>query len=327
MVETLKEIRDYIAEVTHETQINSPLDNFVNLSLQEINFPAWANNGNNHDWSFLKRKYTLTTVANTEFYQLPRDVDKISLIRQTTSPNRLKYYSDDVFYRCVPNPTATGNPLAYRLWEEEGISTRLSAAGTIDVISAHTSDTGGYSATVVGKDSNGIIQSEVLTMNGTTKVTGSQTFSADYPIRISKSTTSNGNWTFTTGSTTILVLGKEERSARFKVIGFYPIPSSAISIYIEYYTRIRRLVNSTDTPDIEEKFIPVLIQGTLSKVFQYQKKTSEFIIANNDLYKNALKGAISSDRQNVDDLPHLRSMNRLLETVVELSDDIYGLTY
>ncbi len=90
-IRTLGEIRNHIREVTRVIQKNDMINAMVNLSLQEINDPGWATKGYDHNWTFNRRKDTFTTISGTEFYQLPRDLDKILLIRQTTSPIRLKY--------------------------------------------------------------------------------------------------------------------------------------------------------------------------------------------------------------------------------------------
>ncbi len=327
-VMTLAEIRVNIADTTRESEINSLIDDYINLTIQEINDSSWAYEilgirGINHLWSFLKRKYTLTTVASTEFYQLPRDVDKISLIRQTSSPSKLRYLPDEIFYRYIPNPTAEGNPLYYRLWEEEGIATRLTSADTISVVSSLTTDTS-QTVSIVGKDSNGIIVSENLTLNGTTAVSGSQSFAANYPLRVSKSADTAGLITVkaVSANVTILTLGKEERSPRFKIIGLYPIPSSDISVYIEYYTRIRQLVNDTDVPDIDEKWMWVIKLGVLEKVLQYQNKLTEQAGVRAQ-FAAGIRSMVKADSQNVDYIPILRSHNKnYYSGVVNLSDDV-----
>ena len=145
-VQTRKEIRDHVASTCRETGINSLIEDYINQTLMEIQDPAWAfeqiagMRGYQHLWSFNRRKNTLTTVEDQEFYQLPRDLDKIGLIRQTESPIKIQYVPDEIFYRFIPYPTATGNPKYYRLWEEEGVETRLAAADTIDVVSDSASD-------------------------------------------------------------------------------------------------------------------------------------------------------------------------------------------
>ena len=82
-IRTRKEIRDRVATDTRETGINSTIDEYVNLTLEEIQNPAWAfeqiagMRGYEHLWTFNRRKYTLSTTQNIEFYQLPRDIDKM----------------------------------------------------------------------------------------------------------------------------------------------------------------------------------------------------------------------------------------------------------
>ena len=333
-METLAEIRSNLSTTTKETQINSTIDDYINLTLQEINDPAWAyeqlqlGRGFQHNWSFNRRKHTFATVASTEFYQLPRDVDKISLVRQLTTPRRLCYVPDEVFYSYLPDPTTTGSPLFYRIWEEEGVSTRLATDDMVSAVSSSTSDTSAFTVSVVGYDTNGIMQSEVITLNGTTAVNGTKTFDAGRPLRISKSGKTTGNITIKekTSGTTLVILGAEERSPRFKVIGLYPIPSSAITIYIEYYTRIRRLVNNADVPDIEDKWFWVVRQGALAKIYQYQNKLNDYTSAQ-ALFASGVRSMVKSDLQEHDYIPVLSTHIGIKSGMVELSDDKYSLTF
>ena len=313
---TLSEIRINVLKSTREETLNTTLANeFINNTLMEINDPAWATGGHTHNWTFNRRKYTLTTVADTEFYVLPRDLDRVGLIRQTDSPIKLTQVPDNIFYRLIPNPTATGNPSYYRLWEEEGLSTRLDADDTIDIVSSSTSDTT-QTVTVTGYDTNGIKYSEEYSLNGTTTVSGTTTFDAGNPIKVSKSAVTVGNITVTenSGGSTLVVVGKEERSPRFKVIGLYPIPGSAISVYIEYYTRIRRIVNEADVPDIDNKWIWIVRAGGLAKIYQYQNKLEDYLAAQK-VYKEGVKSMVKADLTNPDYMPILRRSGLLRDSV------------
>lgn len=326
-MQTRGEIRSNVASTTRETGINNLINDYINITLQEIQNPAWAFREDfHHYWSFLRRKTTFDTVASTEFYQLPRDVDKIGLIRQTTSPSTLKYVTDELFYKLIPNPTATGNPHYYRIWEDEGVATSLTTADTIDVVSSSTSDSSTITLKVVGK-SNGIITSEEYTLNGTTTVTGSTTFDANYPIRVSKSGQTTGTITVTenSGGTTLVTLGAEERAPRFKVMGMYPIPSSAITMYLEYYTRLRLLNADADVPDIPEQFMFVVRLGTLAKVYQYKDPTSNQTLATLAQYKDAVRAMVQNDMSLPDHFPSLLNHNKTTRRVgiVEIADDIY----
>ena len=331
---TRLEIRQRVSTDTRETQINTTIEEYINQTLLEINDPSWAFEaigirGYSHNWSFNRRKYTLSTVASTEFYNLPRDLDKISIIRQTTSPNKLRYVPDDIFYRFIPNPTATGNPLYYRIWEEEGVEARLAADDTIEVISSSTADTT-QTIRIVGKDSNGLPQTESLTLNGTTVVAGTITWNSEDVIRVSKSADTTGTITIrrATGDTTLVKLNPTERAARFKIIGLYPIPSSAISIYIEYFTRIRRLEGDNDVPDIDEKWLWLVRLGTMAKVYQYQGESKlQLFISTQNMYSAGIRGMVKADMQIPDYTPYLLNHNKTRFGKVELSDDNWGLTF
>lgn len=328
-LKTLSELRSHISTTARELNINSTIDEFINTTLQEINDPAWAfeqtnpMRGYNHRWSFNRRKNTITTVASTEFYQLPRDLDEVFIIRQTDTPKKLRFYPDEIFYKAVPNPTATGNPRIYRLWEEEGISTRLTTADTITIVSSSTSDTT-QKVSIVGYNANGFIQSEELSLNGTTTVNGTLTYAANMPIRISKSANTVGYITVkeASGATNLVILGQEERSPRFKVVGLYPIPDAAITLYLEYYTRIRRLVNDTDVPDIDDKWTWVIRLGGLAKVYQYQGKEGLFNTTQ-ALYAAGVRTMVKSDIGNSDYNPMLARHGQQGE-IVTYSDEGYG---
>ena len=327
-IRTLAEIRGNLKSTTRVTQKDDMIDEFVNLTLQEINNPGWAMKGFAHNWSFNRRKHTFATVASTEFYVLPRDLDKVSLIRQTTSPTRLRYVRDDTFYRAIPDPTATGNPRFYRLWEEEGVAVRLATADTITIVSSSTSDDSSISVSVVGYDSDGIKRSESLSMNGTTDVDGAITFVADRPLRISKSADTTGKITVkeTSGDTTLVILGEHERSPRFKVIGLYPIPSSAITMQLEYWTRIRRLEHAESVPDIDNKWIWLIRQGALAKVYQYQNKESDFTIAQS-VFRNGVKAMVKADMSYPDEIPSLKKKGRAGPGILELSDEKFSVNF
>ena len=331
---TLKEIRDNIKDTTHETDIDDLIDQYINLTLQEIQSPSWAftkgnQKGYHHRWSFNKRKDTFETVESTEFYQLPRDLDSIALVRQTSTPRAIVNVPDDVFYRYIPDPDAEGSPIYYRIWEQEGVSTRLSTADTVTIVSSSTSDIT-EKVSIVGEDANGIKQSEELTLNGTTAVPGTITYVTGKPIRISKSANTVGDITVkeATAGTTLVVVGREERSPRFKIMGLYPIPSSEIDIYLEYYTRIRWLQNETDVADIDEKWIHVVRTGALTKVYQYQNKPADQLLAYGTIYRDLVQSMVKADINEPDYIPHLeRHIILPYAGKIEIADEQYSLIF
>lgn len=335
-VRTRYEIREHVSTATRETQIDSAIEDWINITLMEINDPAWAYEqiglrGLNHLWTFNRRKHFFTTVASTEDYNLPRDVDKIGFVRQTTTPVKLLYIPDELFYEFIPDPTASSSAKYYRLWEEEGLSTSLAEDDTIDLVSSSASDGSTFTATVTGYDTNGAKVTEEYTLNGTSTVSGSQTFDAGRTIRVSKSGKTTGNITVTenSGGTTLVVLAPDERSPRFKVMSLYPIPSSAVTMYLEYYTRLKRLEYDAEVPGIDEKWIWVIIAGTMAKVYQYQGKEA-LLASTQAMYSAGVRSMVKADMQNVDYIPvlgdnTLRRVGRVIFS--DLGYGTYGLNY
>jgi len=400
---TLSEIRSNVASTARETQINSLIDTFINLSLQEINDPAWAFEqaqafrGYNHLWSFNRRKFTFPVMGENN--QLPRDCDKIALIRQINSPTKLQYIPDELFYKYVPNPTATGNPLYYRIWEEEGLSTRLATDDSITVLSSSATDSS-QTVSVVGYSTLGYVQSETISLNGTTPVAGTLTYDAGRPIRVSKSAATTGYVTVrktTAPTTTLVILSPEDRSPRFRVLGLYPIPTAdtgsitayadsatspgvnttvtsaahglsdgdeviislttnyngtytienvttntfdivkaftvndatgtwdkiILHLYLEYYTRIRQLVNDSDVPDINEKWLWVVRLGALAKVYAYQKADDK-MVSTQAMYASGVRSMVKSDLGESDYIPTLTRHYKRPGTIVTFSTEGYG---
>src|SRR3990167_4292765 len=167
---TFDEIRDNIASAIRDTQIETLLSNFINVTLAEI----W----NHWPWTFKRRKTTFSTVPSQEDYNLDEEIDQIMVLRQRTTPLKLLYVPDRLFYALEPAPEdqGTGVPRYYRLWEETGFSTNLAADDTVYVSSSSTSDGSSFRVIIVGRNTNGQVVSESLTLNGTTTVTSTTTF-------------------------------------------------------------------------------------------------------------------------------------------------------
>lgn len=301
-VSTKKQIRDNVLLTTNQdsTQIGSLVDDYINMTLNEINDPGWAfNNSYNHLWSWLRRKTTFATVVSTEDYIMERDVDRIGILRQLSTPIKLTQVPDELFFRYMPNPVESGSPLFYREWAVQGISTKLSSADTINILSSSSSDGSTFTVSITGYIS-GRLTTEVLTLNGTNSVSGSKTFDAR-EIYVSKSGWTTGDITVSraTGGTTLVIIGKDEITPRFKVLTLYPTPGSAITMYLEYYKRIKELVNDSDAPEFDGKWHYVVRLGALAKVFQQLGKTNDYIAAQS-IYEKAVRAMVASDKTKPD---------------------------
>ena len=325
-IQTRLQIKNSVLDSTQQlsAQIGSLVNDFINITLQEIASPAWAfDNQYQHLWSWLKRKTTFSTVASTEDYVLERDVDKIAVLRQTASPAKLTQIPDHLFYKHIPNPTQTGNPRFYRMWGIDGVSTKLAAADTIDVLSSSASDGSTFTVIVSGYVS-GRLQTNSYSLNGTTAVAGTTTFDAR-EIFVSKSGNTTGNITVRRNSTsaTLVVLAPQETTPRFKILSLYPIPSSAITMYLEYYKRIRELTSDTDVPEFDSKWHHVVRFGTLSKVNQYLGKTDDFITTQK-LYEKLVRAMVADDKVKPDLIETMerRKTRDFADIILQRSEDV-----
>jgi len=323
---TRAEIRTSVNNRTRETGINTIVNDMINTTLQEIQSPGWAfgqRRSHQHYWNFNKRKTTLATVVSQEDYELPRDVDKIYLIRQITSPTVLRFIEDRDFYLQIPYPTAMGSPFFYRIFEDTGVATALSTDDKVTIVSSSTADTTQTISVSGYASADGIKDSETISLNGTTTVNGTKTWKSGKPLRISKSAATTGSVTikeFTTPFTSILVLGPEDRSAYFKIASFYPIPSAVITMYLEYFTRIRIMANDSDSPDIPEEWHWVIEQGTVAKVLAYRENEAGTLIAQK-LYADGVLAMIESDNQQPDLIKYMGSSNKARPDIMDFGKE------
>ena len=312
---TRDQLTDHIAKRVDDTQIETFIEDSLELTLEEI----WSY----APWNFKRRKQTFATVASQEAYNLDEEVDEVRLLRQLTTPNRLLYLPDEVFYRYIADPEnqATGNPTHYRLWEETGFQTNLAAADTIYVASSSALDTSTFNLRVVGRNSSGEVIAETLTLNGTTNVTSATTFAADGLMQISKSARTTGTITCsrTTGATQLTELAPDQLAPRFKRLSLYPIPSAAITMYLEYDERYRPLVHDTDIPQMDHKWLWVAMEGTLAKVWQY-KQNAAYAELSHRKYQEGLTRMAKQDGRNLDYVPVLERRQGSVKTVYQTND-------
>ena len=314
---TLKEIRDNIASTVKETTQSTLIDNFINLSGIQIH--------GYHPWTFLRDKQTFSTVTSQEDYNLDSEVDRIAFLRQLTTPMKLYYLPDHLFYRWIADPEnqSTGIPRVYRLWEETGFSTNLAAADTIYVVSSASADTSTFKVRVVGRNSSGEVVAETLSLNGTTNVPSSTTWATSGLQQVSKSAATTGTISVyrTTGATLLSELEPENLSPRDKRIGLYPIPSSAITLYLEYYKRYRYLTNDNDVPQLDSQWVWMLREGALAMMWGYKQNEAQQLLAQRR-FEEGLKLMRSRDEMNVDYIPVLQPRLISYATIRRTSDSV-----
>ncbi len=319
MIYTLSDLRTNIGSTVRETQINTLITDLINLTAEEIH--------NFHPWTWLRRKQTFATVASQEDYNLDEEVDRIAIVRQISTPTRLRYLPDSFFYKFIPDPEnkSTGVPRYYRLWMETGFSTNLAAADTVYVSSSSTSDGSSFKVVIMGRNSSGEVVRESITLNGTTSVTSTTTWAADGLMTVVKSANTTGTISVyrTTGATLLSELAPDDPSPRFKRLSFYPVPSAVVTMYLEYYERFRPMVNDNDIPQLDHKWNWVLREGVLAKVWEY-KQNEAATTQHQSLFDRGLVRMRKEDESNQDYVPVLESRQLWSSIIHRYSDSING---
>lgn len=303
MLSTFDELKDEIASTVRDTQIATIIGNHLNITLQEI--------GQFAEWTWLRRKTTFATVADTESYNLDEEVDRIMLLRERSQPRKIMYLPDHLFYQFVPNPEDRGSstPSIYRLWEQTSFSAQPVAAEKVTVVSSSTADDGAtFLVRLRGREStNNLIVEETITLDGTTAVASANTYAIGGLLQVSKAIATTGTLTIAgqTSATTFGLIGPAETAHRYKRLSFFPIPSSVLTMNLEYLERVRLMVHDADIPQMDSKWNWVLREGALAKVWGY--KQNEAAAAQSlALYRDGLRQMKQQDMANADYIPTLQ---------------------
>jgi|TARA_R100001086_G_scaffold34615_1_gene15620 hypothetical protein len=209
-----------------------------------------------------KREFSFTTEAETGQYGLPLYVRSDLNFDDGTNDRSLGKMTSDDYDKRYPGTTETGSPTHYYPLGNFGVQKQPSAAGAISIVSDDAGDISSRYVTVVGFDSSSNLIREKLTLNGTTKVTGTKTFGTSLE-NVTKTTDSgvtiDGNITVTdAASNTLAVIPVWVKSPRYSWVEFFPQPDAALTYTIRAMAYKPDLVNDEDWPDFDENFHDLL---------------------------------------------------------------------
>ena len=197
---------------------------------------------------------SLTTVDGTYLYYLdPRYLYGLRFVDRTstTSSATLQVYTRRRWEKDYPNPAVASTDEAEpsiivplkKIW----VTAQPTSASVIATVSSSASDTSTYG--VIRGIVSGVERSERITMNGTTSVNSSLTYTS--LISITKDETV-GTWTCTSNSgavTNISLLPGETQKEVWQV-RLHPVPDDAYTYYYQFFRK------PWDFDDNDEELIP-----------------------------------------------------------------------
>lgn len=214
---------------------------------------------------------TFASVANQAIYGLPAQINRVRAITERDNDRQLQPITLEELRADDPGLTATGTswafvPLSY------GPIKYVPAATGIWVASSSASDTS-QTAMVNGVRTGGIATGDqTATINGTTRTAiGSFTDYVDVQT-ISISAVGVGLISFydaSTGGNTIAEIPIGKLSPRYFRVQLYPIPSSAITYYVDGQYDIPELDDTQDVPMLPEEFHDLL--SAYARMREYER--------------------------------------------------------
>jgi hypothetical protein len=196
---------------------------------------------------------------------------------------KVGYIPEEIFNETYYSAQSqTGFPLYYRLKGAHSfVLTQPTSASTLSVVSTSTSDTTNYFIFVKGTNALGNTIFESLTLNGTTPVVSTLTYTTvdtiSYYYASGVESPLNGTVTVSSnaGVVTIMKLQPGDKVNAYPQISLYPIPTSTYNgriLTYYYYRHIPSLVSDYDISIVPNH--NVLIYGLQAKALTYQNDST-----------------------------------------------------
>ena len=224
----------------------------------------------------LQKEINFSTVINQREYFFELEFNKILSVTDVASNFPLDNVTRADEELVDPNrDDQSSNPYAYIVGALSWVKAQPTSASVITVSSSSTSDVAQQvriNGIVAGEE-----DSELFTLNGTTAVVGTKSFTEVFTV--AKGDTTEGNVTVTAAAVTITTIPAKALSKQYQPIILYPIPSAVEAFRVRGIRRPRQLVYKQDFPDLPEIYHELIILGAV-------------IRGHNDLFKPTLAEAV-----------------------------------
>lgn len=225
----------------------------------------------------LRQSMTLTTVDGTSLYYLPSIMLDVLHIVDTTNDRILRPVTEYQNWWWDPDVDDTGNPEQFSKLGTARIEGQPSSASVVTIVSSSASDT--TQKVRVNGTVSGVDDTELLTLNGTSSVAGSKSFTALHSITRDNTTTGRVTATTNSGGVTVATFAPNELGITRQMIRLFPVPAGAYSLNVFVVKPPRRMVNAEDAPDFPDTFLEMI-------------QVSAKIRGHRDLYEHAQAAAV-----------------------------------
>ena len=219
------------------------------------------------------RLFTFASVVSTYRYGMPLYVRKVLNIEDPDNDKSIWDITARGFDKSYPGTTESGTPnMAFSLGVR-GVQKQPASDGVLSIVSSSTADAGSnYKIRVTGFNTSGVLVTELVTMNGTTAVTTTNSYDSELGVeRVVKAPASGytfaGNVTVSDDdANTISIIPVWWESPDYEWIQMHPQPSAVITYNLRAEMRKPPLVNDSDWPEFDQDFHDLLVWGSTKEL-------------------------------------------------------------
>lgn len=278
------------AELHPATNIDALIKRWANRA-QKV-FIRTANH--NFSWRILAG-LTLTTVADQQEYVLSPliDMGKALYFTERTSPRKIFVTSRERFVRAYPDPTTNSSipEIAYF----SGYSPVLNQPSSASVLSVVSSGSDNAVIKIDGLNSSGILIGEEITLNGTTTVSSTNSFSRIIGRSVNGFLSGIVTITSNSGGVTVDTISPRSRQGMYPKLVFHPIPDSTYTLYYDAHTLLPDIVEDNDMSLIPEQYHDALEHYCIYRGYRHKKDTQNALEAK-QAFEEVVSQAVIDDR-------------------------------
>jgi len=225
------------------------------------------------------REFSLSTVASTSKYGMPLYVKRVMNIENAAQRRRIFDISSKEFDVKHPGTTAEGEPLSGYILGRFGVQVQPAAASTVSVVSDNSGDAGdAYRLRTTGFSSSQL-QTEQITVNGTSAVASSNSYDINGIERLVKEVSGTSSFTGTltvkdSSANVLATIPPSWTSPTYLWMELYPIPDAVYSLTVRAVMYKPDLINDGDWPEVDEDYHNALVWGAAAELLPMVGKST-----------------------------------------------------
>lgn len=222
---------------------------------------------------------SFASVASTRKYYLDYQFNKVVAVMDETNNQELGYMAEADVEGLDPDLSQTGTPDSWGIYGLEFVSAQPTSASVVTVVSASASDT--TQKVRINGLVSGVRDTELLTLNGTTDVVGTKSFSEVYSAALDSVTVGKITATTNSAAVTIATIAPNTKATQKQPLYLWPTPDAVSTYRVRGYRAPRPMIQAEDFPDLPGTYHELVLIGAVIRGHQdlFRHKVAENVLA------------------------------------------------